>query len=82
MFLLASSSSIRAAIDFGALVKICFDVYLPELSKKLNFPPPGSLEEEQNMWRRFSQALIYRAPEVMVSRAPSQSSDDKPMLAQ
>jgi len=75
--LFASSRSVRAAIEWGALVKISFDIYLPELSEKLKFPPPETTEQEREVWTRFSQALIYREPSVMISRAPTSKKGDE-----
>lgn len=54
-----------AAVEWGKLVKASFDIFLPQLHKKLGFKKPNSLEEEKQLWKRFSQAVIYMDPESL-----------------
>jgi hypothetical protein len=56
-----------AAVEWGEVVKSAFDVFLPELHKKLEFPI-ATREEERQMWERFSQAIIYRLPSSLPER--------------
>jgi len=63
-----------AAFEWGELVKASFDVFLPMLYEKLGFPPPKNREEEKNLWRDFSQAMIYRIPEKIPERDKKTSS--------
>ncbi len=57
-----------AALEWGGFVKASFDVFLPMLYEKLGFPFPENREEEQGIWRKFSQAIIYRSPDELPQR--------------
>ncbi len=65
IFVLSSSRSRSSAVEWGDMVKACFDVYLPKLREQLEFIPPKNGDEEQKMWREFSQAVIYRYPSLI-----------------
>jgi hypothetical protein len=54
-----------AAIGWGEYVKSSFDVFLPELRKKLGYSQPINKEQERIFWTQFSQAIGYRLPDVM-----------------
>ena len=58
-----------AAVEWGKRVKAAFDVFLPELHKKLGFKNPKSEEETKQMWRGFSQAVIYMIPSSLPNRS-------------
>jgi len=64
-----------AAVEWGNWVKSAFDVYLPELRTKLGFSPLFIGEKEKDVWRKFSQAAIYRNPKVMPDRVVFKVSD-------
>jgi hypothetical protein len=66
--LVAARRAKGAAVEWGELVKAAFDIYLPALLTKLQFPFPSSKEEELKLWREFSQAIIYRWPELVPVR--------------
>lgn len=55
----------EAAIQWGELIKASFDVFLPDLRKRLEFPPSRSKEQDQELWTKFSQAIVYRLPRSM-----------------
>jgi hypothetical protein len=57
-----------AAIEWGDLIKAAFDIYLPELSKKLGFEKPANRDEEIALWHKVSQSIIYAKPEYMPPR--------------
>lgn len=63
-----------AAFEWGELVKASFDVFLPMLYEKLGFPFPKNREEEKNLWRDLSQAMIYRIPKKIPKRDKKTSS--------
>ncbi|MGR3277295.1 hypothetical protein ACSYAD_19530 [Acaryochloris marina NIES-2412] len=50
-----------AAIIWGSFVKSIFDIFIPDLLRKLEFPLPASFEEEKLLWQQFSQMLIYHS---------------------
>jgi len=58
----------KAVVEWGVLVKASYDVFLPSLLKKLQFPQPRSGEHERRLWREFSEAIIYRKAEWMPKR--------------
>jgi hypothetical protein len=70
-----------AAVEWGKFVKSAFDIYLPELYKKLGFNENEFSEKESVIWKRFSQAVIYANPEVMpirkFSNATSMNDDQE-----
>lgn len=57
-----------AVAEWGNWVKAAFDLYLPELRKKLEFPPPANAEEQRAMWTGFNQATVYRHAQAMPAR--------------
>ncbi len=72
----AYSRATSSAAEWGKLVKSSFDVFLPELRKKLGFPSPATLEEEQSLWLKFSQSVIYRDPQSMPDQDSVQDKDE------
>jgi hypothetical protein len=57
-----------AAVEWGELVKSSFDVFLPDLRKKLEFAFRANKTHEQQDWSQFSQAISYRLPQSMPGR--------------
>lgn len=74
LVVIASNRSRESAAAWGDTVKGAFDVFLPELRKKLSFAQPSDIKAERLLWTRFSQALAYREPRIMPER--SQASTD------
>lgn len=70
--LVAARRAKSAVVEWGELVKAAFDIYLPALLTKLQFPFPATKEEELKLWREFSQAIIYRWPELVPVRIKTQ----------
>ena len=64
---IASRMARNAASDWGEWVKAAFDVFLPELWARLGFLHPDKIEQEQQIWVGFSQAIIYRSPSSLVA---------------
>jgi hypothetical protein len=50
-----------AAQAWGGLVMSAFDRYRGELEKALGFDLPRSVKQEREMWRKFSQVMVYRS---------------------
>jgi hypothetical protein len=71
--------STSAALEWGNYIKASFDVFLPELYKKLGFKYPLTRDEERENWMRFGQAIIYRYKSYMhTQRIPgAQKEKDK-----
>lgn len=63
-----SSRARYAAGDWGELMKACFDLFLPDLAKKLGFLLPDDREKERQLWERFSQAITYMHPSSLPDR--------------
>ena len=62
---IASRKARKAAYQWGEWIKASFDVFLAEFRTKLGFLPPATIEQEQDIWTAFSQAIIYRRPDSM-----------------
>jgi hypothetical protein len=75
--LIISSRAGKSAIEWGSFVKASYDVFLPKLHKELQFPFPKTIEEEQNLWNKFSQAIIYRAPYLLPARSEPKMTSAK-----
>jgi hypothetical protein len=58
----------QAAFEWGSVVKASVDLYLPELGRKLNLPADGDAGARYRRWLSFSQAMIYRQPNVLPER--------------
>lgn len=57
-----------SSVEWGDMVKSAFDVYLPDLGKKLSFEESSSTLDANSLWSKFSQAIIYGDPEFMPNR--------------
>lgn len=55
----------QAAIQWGEMVKAAFDLYINELFIKLSFI---SGRKKQEIWKDFSEAIIFRDPYIMPNR--------------
>jgi hypothetical protein len=64
----ASNRARNAAASWGEMVKAAFDVYLPQLGKKLGLDMGKTRDEERAVWSAFSVAILYRYPEILPSR--------------
>ena len=53
------------AVEWGDYVKAAFDIYAPQLRVTLGLNQPKDRGEEKQQWTRFSQAIIYRLPDVI-----------------
>jgi hypothetical protein len=51
-----------AAEQWGECVKAGFDVFLPELCKKLGYKKPEDTMAEREFWYKLSQGILYRHP--------------------
>lgn len=52
-----------AAVRWGETVKAGFDVFLPELRRRLDLPRPATRREEREMWARFSETFLTGDPD-------------------
>jgi len=57
---LAYRLAVRAGLDFGELIRASFDVYRRDLLRAMGYPPPGTLDEERDVWRAVSKQLYRR----------------------
>jgi hypothetical protein len=58
----------EAALEWGELCKSAYDVFLPKLLEAAHFQLAKTKEEDYERWRQFSQAIIYRRPDLMPER--------------
>lgn len=63
----------NAVALWGNWVKAAFDLYLPELRKKLEFKEPENAQEEITMWKRFNQAVAFRQKERLPEKEKKSS---------
>jgi hypothetical protein len=49
--------AVSAVHSLGDTIALCFDLYRGKLWERFGFPPPKSLEEEQETWLRLGQFL-------------------------
>jgi len=66
--LLGTIAPLRAtssAKEWGDFVKSAFDVYRFDLLDTLGFDTPKNREEEKTLWKKYSQAIIYRLPDLL-----------------
>ncbi|HEY9663682.1 MAG TPA: hypothetical protein V6C65_34975, partial [Allocoleopsis sp.] len=75
--LIAYSRATAAAAEWGAFVKGAFDIFLPELYKKLSFAHPNDRGQERDILMSFSQAFLYRLPEMMPPRAQQKPENNQ-----
>jgi hypothetical protein len=76
LFLVCSLISYRmarlAALEWGDWVKSSFDVFLPDLRKKLELDIPADKTERQ-IWEEFSQAILFRLQKRVPARVQTQA---------
>ncbi|MPZ82154.1 MAG: hypothetical protein GEV28_17855 [Actinophytocola sp.] len=56
---IAYRGGVRAAIEYGDLVRTAFDVHRRDLLAKMGLELPRTLEEERNLWTTLGRQL-YR----------------------
>jgi hypothetical protein len=54
-----------AAREWGDFVKSAFDMFAPKMRESLGFNSPKNRGEEEGQWKSFSQAIIYRRPDLI-----------------
>ncbi|MBI5294748.1 MAG: hypothetical protein HY869_04675 [Chloroflexi bacterium] len=59
---LRATSSAR---EWGDYVKSAFDMFAPKMRETLGFETPKNREAEEKQWKNFSQAIIYRRPDLL-----------------
>jgi len=59
---LRATSSAR---EWGDFVKSAFDIHRFKLLESLGIEAPKDRDEEKIIWKEYSQAIIYRLPEVL-----------------
>lgn len=57
--------SVSSVIGWGNLVKSAFDIYRFDLIELLGIDSYPNRDNEKTMWKSFSQAIIYRRPDVL-----------------
>ena len=66
--IIASNRARLAALGWGKGVKAAFDLYLPELRKKLEIATDLSRDDDRKQWIRMSRAMVYRNPDALPQR--------------
>lgn len=59
-----------SAVEWGNFIKASFDLFLPDLCDRLGLDNLSSTtpDEQREIWRKLSQAIIYGNPQYMPSR--------------
>jgi len=57
--------AVSAALREGEVVKAAFDVYLPDLAKKLGVELSNDPKINRKFWQAFSQGMVYREREAL-----------------
>lgn len=65
---LSSYRARRSSVVWGDFVKASFDIFLPDLCRKLRITLPLAKEDERKLWESFSLAIIYRLPNELPIR--------------
>lgn len=64
----SSLSARDAAIRWGESVKSAFDVFVPELRKRMELQDVADRSSERKQWQRLSQAMLYRSAKALPER--------------
>lgn len=74
---LRATSSAR---EWGDFIKSAFDIHRFKLLESLGIETPKDRDEEKLLWRKYSQAIIYRLPEVLpdLKKSMPKSGPKKP----
>jgi len=75
---LTAHSARSVAQSWGAMVTGAFDLYRPDLCRKLGFRLPASIEEERTMWQCMSQVWVYRSAEAAERLNKYRLPEDQP----
>jgi hypothetical protein len=60
--LMAAGRARDAAERWGEWIKAAFDIYRPELCKKLGYSLPATRQAERRLWLRLSEGIVYSYP--------------------
>jgi hypothetical protein len=66
-----------AAREWGDFVKSAFDMFAPKMRESLGFNSPKDRDEEAAQWKSFSQAIIYRRPDMVPKLKEGESDKAK-----
>jgi hypothetical protein len=63
--IIAPVRATSSALEWGAVVKSAFDVFIPRLREALEIEQPRNRDEEFDQWQMYSRASILRKPEYL-----------------
>ena len=66
-----------SAIHYGDFVKSSYDLYLPDLRDQIRLPETETIEEEKNLWKKFTRQVTYHNPEQVLQRISKDKKKDK-----
>ena len=75
----ASVRSVGAAVLWGDFVKSSYDLYLPDLRDQIRLRETDTVEEEIQLWNKFSRQVIYHSKKNVLQRVSGKkdSKNDK-----
>ena len=78
------SIAVNVAKEFGMYVCASFDLYRVNLLRQLNWPPPKTIIEEQELWRNISRFIVaaerlgeVEFPEYQYDKVPADAKKTK-----
>jgi hypothetical protein len=75
--LMATQRAQSAAIAWGEYFKAAFDVFMPDLTKKMGYTPPSGRVEARDFWMRYSQAIVFNLPDRLPEERQASSQDNQ-----
>jgi hypothetical protein len=67
-----------AAAGWGSYVKSAFDLYRFDLIELLGTETPADRETEKALWKKYSQAIVYRRPDMLPALKKPAARTTKP----
>lgn len=74
---IASKRLTVSAIHYGDFVKSSYDLYLPDLRDQIRLPETETIEDEKNLWKKFTRQVTYHNPEQVLQRVSKDKKKDK-----
>jgi hypothetical protein len=69
--------SVNSAVQYGDVIRSCFDLYRLDLLAALQFERPTSLDAERSRWEKVSRLVVYATPEDLAI-APKEPAAPEP----
>jgi hypothetical protein len=64
----ASFRATKAAVLWGDFIKSSYDLYLPDLRDQIRLPETETIEEEKQLWIKFTRQILYHNKKHVLQR--------------